>query len=374
MGLWRSSDPDVLTKTAGGGCLTLIGLPFLLGGLLLIACVFIPGKVRGGDDLPWYVGFTAGSLFGLPGALLVFGRARERIDRRQAVVESSFSAIATFRRKERPLGLFQHVSVTREVRSSSSRSGGSGKTTVYPVRLVGDGDKIDWETLTSPERARRSAEDLAKFVRLPLRDSSTGTERIREADTLDESVGARASREGLYVEVPVRPSQLRSIVTRHGETIRVTFPRQFRKAVGAATVWIVLGYFLMTSPDVMTDAGEAIRRLSPHFDRWPFAEDPTLLVVIPFVLLAVAWVAGSITRVSALANADSLRVEVQRPLVRWTTTIPASELEELFLSGEKIVARSDRKTLYLGGNTDHAEAEYLQAVLKAALLGQTVGL
>ncbi len=352
----------------------LFGLPFLLAGLALIATVFIPGEMRGGDDIPWYVGFPAGGLFALVGGLMVFGRAQHRIDRRQAVVESSFTALVTLRRKQIPLGRFRYVWVTREVRSSRGRSGSSRSATVYPVRLAGDRDRIDWETVSSPERARRSAEELAKFVRLPLHDSSTGTEQIREADTLDESLRGRASRECLDVVVPDRPALLRSIVTRRGDTVRVTFPREFRRAVGAAIVWSIVGYSLTSAPGIVADLGERLRGLSPRLDRPPFVDHPALLVVIPVVLLALLWIANTITRVSAVASSDSLRVEVHRLLGRRTRTIPASELEELYLSAKTIVARSDRKTLSIGGNTDLVEAEYLHAVLKAALLGQPTGL
>jgi hypothetical protein len=377
MPIWPSSDPDVLTKRFGGGCLMLFGLPFLLAGLALIATVFIPGAVRGGDDVPWYVGFPAGGLFALFGGLMVFGRSQTRIDRRQEVVESSFSALATFRRKETPLKRFDRVSITCEVRSNSNSSSTGHKRsyTVYPVRLVGDRDKIDWEAPTSSDRARRSAEELAKFVRLPLHDSSTETEQVREADTLDESLRARASREGLGVVVPDRPARLRSTVTRQGDSVRVTFPLEYRKAVSAAIVCsIILGYPLVSTPDLVTDLGQAIRRLSPRLARPPFGDHPMLLVVIPVVVLALLWIAGSLTRVSAVASADSLRVKVYRLFVGWSRTIPAGELEELFFSGKAIVARSDRKTLSFGGNIDVREAAYVRAILKAALLGQPTGL
>jgi hypothetical protein len=374
MSLWPSSEPAVLTKRLGGGCLMLFGLPFLLAGLALIATVFIPGEVRGGDDIPWYVGFPAGGLFALVGGLMVFGRAQKRIDRRQAVVESSFSALVSFRRKQTPLARFRYVWVTREVRRSSGRSSGGRSVTVYPVRLMGERDRIDWDTLSSLERARRSAEELAKFVRLPLHDSSTGTEQIREADTLDESLRERASREGLEVVVPDKPARLQSTVTRHADTVRVTFPRHYRKAVGAAIVWIIIGYTLMSISGLVADLGERLRGLSPHLDRPPFADHPVLLVVVPVVLLALLWIGISITRVSAVASSDSLQVHVHRFIGTRTTTIPASELEELYLSAKTIVARSDRRTLSVGGNTDLREAEYLHAILKAALLGRPTGL
>ena len=90
------------------------------------------------------------------------------------------------------------VTITREIRRSDKST-----YTVFPVRLTGDdaGEVKLCEPRTY-SASRGLAEELARFLELPLADSSSGTEVVRGHDQLDESLQEHLRESGALPELP----------------------------------------------------------------------------------------------------------------------------------------------------------------------------
>ena len=184
--LQTGSDPDIIEKKSGGGCLTLVGIPFFLSGLwvLLMGLGVGPFPASGGFPAS-LVAVLVGLIFTAIGGILIFGRSGLIIDRRENRVVRWQGLLVPLRRTVRPLDSFDRV------RLDCSRD---DKTTSYPVQLARGGDPEGAITVEEPsdyQQARQTAETLARFVRKPLEDHSSGTPVIRAPEFLDESLRER---------------------------------------------------------------------------------------------------------------------------------------------------------------------------------------
>ncbi len=214
---FERTDPDVLKKTGGGGgCLFLFGLPFFLVGLFVLGAGLGIVPVEG--DVPWYVAIPFGGVFAAVGLGLMTGRSGLIIDRRQGRVVSWYGLLVPMKRKEYFLDYYDRVSLRKERRSGDKRS-----YTVYPVRLEGraGAEAINLEEPQDYQEARKTAEDVAKFLSLRMEDYSSGSKLVREADRLDETIREKTARTGEYVRVPIAPPDLRADVTEEPGTVTV---------------------------------------------------------------------------------------------------------------------------------------------------------
>ncbi len=189
------TDPDILETRAGGGCLLLFGLPFLLAGLFVMAASLKLVPIQ--SEVEWYFGIPFGGIFALVGAGLMFGRSGMTIDRRQQTVSKWWGILVPMKRDEYPLDQYSRVTLGRETRSS-----GDSSVTVFPVKLEGAGEVKALE-IQAPQiypAGRQLAETLAKFLNRPLVDTSTGQAVTREPDKLDEPLREQARRTREKVE------------------------------------------------------------------------------------------------------------------------------------------------------------------------------
>lgn len=204
---------NVIDQHTGGGCASLIGLPFFLAGLGVIVVSFIPPEIRGGDPISPYFGIPFGSLFVLIGGAILFGRMNLRIDRDTGLIRKQWKALGLIARTQKAeIKVFDKISVTSEVRRSKNSS-----YTVYPIKLLGAGDEtFDISQSRNELEARKETEQLSKFLSLPIHDWITGTARIREADSLDQSVKDKFKTGATSNEIPEPPFKLKSKVRYDG--------------------------------------------------------------------------------------------------------------------------------------------------------------
>lgn len=317
--LQTGSDPDVIERKSGGGFLALFGIPFFLAGLFVLSIGLGVGPAPASGGFPGSaVAVLVGLIFTAIGGMLIFGRSGLIIDRRENRVVQWQGLLVPLRRTVRPLGTFDGV------RIDCNRG---DKTTTYPVQLRKGGDTKGAITIESPtdyQRARRSAETLARFVRMPLEDHSSGKPVVRDPDHLDESLRERVRRlgeeQGFF---PPQPLPMRTKVEQTVDGVILSIPhpvfgsgRHFRLVVALVV------------------AGIAAFVILPALLSLPM---PPLVqyLIIGFVLLFSVL----LPLVAALrSSAGSSRVTVTRAFLRVeeglggkrrTIEIPADELEEL---------------------------------------------
>ena len=203
-------DPNIKRITRAPGKCMVFALGFLFVGLSIavLSLTLLAERAESGD-----IG-TVGGVFVFFGAIIACIRVGVTVDRQQRVVTAWWGLLVPLQKTEHPFSQVQHVTLSRE-----KRQAGRGSTyDVFPVRLEAAGS--DAITLREPrdyDEARRLAEEIAKFVRLGMRDRSSGEEVAREAGTLDESLQQRLKRAGKSMPLPAQPSDAKAIF-RYGGT------------------------------------------------------------------------------------------------------------------------------------------------------------
>ena len=201
-------DPNVKRITRVARKCMAFGLAFLAVGLPFLF-VFLTVPQRGYWATPDNAAILVGVLvlLVLLGAILVCVRVGVVVDRQQRTITTWWGLLVPFHKTEHPFSQAHFVTISREERLAPRR-----RYEVFPVRLEGAG--TDAVTIHEPldhDKARRLAEDVAKFVHLGMRDRSSGQEVAREAGALDQSLQQRLRRAGKSRPLPVQPPQARTI-------------------------------------------------------------------------------------------------------------------------------------------------------------------
>jgi hypothetical protein len=343
-----TSDPDILMKREGGGCLSLFGLPFLLAGLFImqIPIGFIPVSTEKAP-LPWYFFVLFGGVFAVVGASLVFGRRGLVIDRRQQVVRVWWGLLLPMKSNEYPLERFARVKLSRDAGDSDS-----GDT--YPVHLVGEWvDKpLLIEAPTDYQEARTTGEFLARFLQRPLEDISSGKKVVRDPDNLDESLKERVLRTQEDVRsLPPPPLEMRTNIEQTSEGVELEIPGPPLKGFRLIPLVLVLAMVGMVGkfflPMFFSLPG-------PKIIRYGFAA----FIGLFFIFLPIASVIRHLLRIKrqttrVTVNPALLRVEEHRSGKILVTEILAEDLRELTLPTvlsalEEVDLPGTKRTVSLG--------------------------
>lgn len=372
-------NPDIWHHRAGGGCLSLFGLPFFIVGAGVIVMTFIPADVRGGDEIPLFFGIPFGSIFALIGGGLLFGRIELAIDRSSGEVTKNWQLLSkTVKAQTRQLNEFDRISLCSEIRRSKNSS-----YTVYPIRLAGErADRFDISQERVENTARKEAEDLAKFLSWPIHDETSGSLRIREPDSLDETIKDKFEKGLESNEIPDPPATLKSRIDYDGSNLQVEIPPPGLKA-GFIVGIIAIGMFELIFISVFavpffskSDLGEMGFVFMGIFALF-FLGIPTLILL---KLIGNAFLANQ----SIAVNSASLTVSKGWPRKK-TMSIPRSEIEEFFIgvksrhssggkapvrfgSFKEVIAVSDRAQLSFGNGLPKEELEYVHALAKGILI------
>ena len=317
-------DPDIIERKSGGGCLTLFGIPFFLAGLWVLLIGFGAGPApAAGGFLASAAAVVVGVIFMTVGGILIFGRSGLIIDRRENRVVRWQGLLVPLRRTVRPLDSFDGVRLDRNR---------EGETKSYPVQLTTRrGDPTGAMAVEEPtdyQRARQTAETLARFIRKPLEDRSSGTPVIRDPDLLDESLRELVRRLGEDTGFfPPQPIPMRTKIEQTTDGVILSIPgpafgpgRLLRLAIalafaGIAAFLILPGLLSLPAPPVV------------HYLIIGFV---VLFAVLMPILAALRSSAGSPGRLTRITVTRALlRVEEGSGGKRQTIEIPAEELEEL---------------------------------------------
>jgi hypothetical protein len=364
----NTSDPNVLSYRDGGGCVALFGMPFFLFGVFFIGAALM-GQVKDKSGQPVSVIFPVlfGCLFGGIGAILVFGRAGQVFDRTLKTVTEWSGLLFPMFSKVHAWNEYSCVCIKREIRRSKNNS-----YTVYQVGLAHGGEtKMKIHAPPDKLQARKLAEEIAKFMELPMEDAS-GEEVIRrEAAHLDESLRDQAQRTGKLAELSAPPDVMRTAYSVEGDTVHFSFPPPPASIVtfapvGCAAVFagIVASVFL----------AEIVN--SPSMP-WEMRLIFTSFISIFFILLPVGGTfVGALSHIrrrwEVTATPQELRVVTHGMLGRRETAIPAGKLEELRLESSKlrgyaIVAVSDDASAPFGQGLSREEANWIATVIRHAV-------
>ena len=367
------ANSDIFERRRGGGWFVLFGIPFFLAGIIIIAVAFIPREIRGGDEFPLYVAIPFGGIFALVGGGFIFGRSGTIIDKSDGTIRQWWGAIKPMRVKEFQIRDIEHVSLRKEIRRTDKST-----YTVFPVRLRGRGDtEIKLSEEQQMQKARQDAENLAKFLLLPIHDETGSELRIREPDTLDDSLRDRF-RDGLESnEIPDTPTVLKSQIEYDGTSLRV-----LTKPIGMTPKIIImivaLGLFELFSFGIagrfLFDDSSGIPAFVAVIVLFVFAGIPALIIA---GILGHAFMARDEIRV------DSTSLTVTRRFLKSKTkSIPVEELEELFIDEKHgatqrsfklgntsvVRARSDSEEITFGLGLPPEELDYIYALTKAAIV------
>ena len=322
-------DPDVIEVRSGGGCLSLFGLPFLLAGLFVIQIPFGLIPVENSNAMPWFFSIPFGGVFTLVGGGLVFGRKGLTLDRRRGLLVEWWGPLVPLKRKEHLLDKVKRVSL-------SKNSGGSDSPTTYAVKL--EGDTIQDIALFAPtdyQEARRSAEDLSRFLSRPLADFSSGAGVEREPGRLDETFLDRVRKgEEAAGGLPDPPPDMKSRVkeTARGIEIEIPWiprnplPRWLQVLLPAAFMGVAAFFFL---PFLKLPAPPAVRYFFSGFFLLFFILGPVV------TLLRFRRKKARGTQVSV--TPDRVVVEEWTGRNRRTTMLRAEEIEDFDLPTERAV-------------------------------------
>jgi hypothetical protein len=348
----------------GGGCLVLFGFPFFAAGL---AVALSPVWASEPQDQAW-VAIPFGLLFSAVGAGLMFWRGGMTIDRHGGNIRTWWGFLVPWQQKEFRMEDAQAVTLSSEVRRSKNSS-----YTVYPVRLHGEKLQVDVESPRDYPEARRHAEQLATFLHLPVRDSSTGTLVEREAGRLNENLRQRAQRKGAPRQVPPPPTGCRILSRIRGGTAEFAIPaRGYRPALFLLFVPVLLfsgfAYFFVLRHFLGGDG--------PLADRWPFVLFAAAFLILPLVAMAGVIMRQATVEERVVVSPQSLRVEKRTRFSNQTTEIPAAELEDLDLGNAQpgegatfsarrgICARSDQASVVFGTALSPDELHWLRDVIE----------
>jgi hypothetical protein len=399
-------DQATLEIHSGGGCLSIFGLPFLLAGLFVmqIPLELIPLKGSPGT-LPSIFVFLFGSVFAAVGAGLVFGRSGIIFNRATGRIIQWYGLLVPMKRKEYLLDSIRQVEM-------NFLSGDSDSPATWPVKLNGESIATPISVLrpTSFTEARQLAEELSRFLRKPLVDSSTGETITRDPEHLDESYRDRMRRTGeAVVFLPPELPVMRSRVERTGDGLIIHIPETLKSGIhyfsfiaslvfaGFVAWYFLIPIFKLPMPDFISSIALGVIIL--------FIAVPIISALLKMYRLKNEFERITVTKVF-------LRVEALKQGKHITKEIPVSELEDLvapatrgvmntievpgmkkvplgntgsprmpdgrpapgflltlmkMVGSRGIIARSDKDMIEFAGGLDEAEVAYLFALIRKTI-------
>jgi hypothetical protein len=323
-----TGDPDILQTRRGGGWLMLFGLPFLLTGLFVIGFPFLGSPPPGGGP-PLVVTVIFGSVFTVLGTALMFGRSGMTINRRKGSIVQWSGLLVPMKKTTYPLGYYDRITIRKDLRRSKKRT-----YYAYPIALKGSHgtrEGIVFDEPTDYPQARRTAEEITTYLRLPLVDTTSGKDVVREPDKLDESIRERAKRTKESVASFHPPPGMRARVTEESGTLVIEIPPQklTREHYKRMAVLMIIGAAALCAVMGVNN----LRHLNAQ----------NLMVYAPLGIFVLLFASRTILRQTRrscriTASRDMLRVEQRTSKRREVTEIPVDELEDFVMGDANLPA------------------------------------
>jgi hypothetical protein len=318
---FRQASAGVLELVDGGGCFFLFGLPFFAAGL-------------------WNIIRLQAPLLSLPflavGAFLMFARKRLTLDTTGGEATVRYSIIATVRESERALTEFSAVAIALVTDSESADQ--------YPVFLrARAGRDLKLISRTQFAESHKIAEYIARFLNLPLVDSTTDHETAVEP----ERAGAPLRERGLTAETVAPPAHMRSQVDESRTETIVTIPGTLRSFVTLLVASAsIIGIVIFLRLFVPTQA--------PLWVRGGFALFLIALFAAPALLAAGAYLFGGRRSTTITASSEGLKIEKHDAWQTKTTLIAPEDILDIDLSTASGMLDHARKTAARAGHQQSA--------------------
>ena len=360
-------DPNVKTITRGSRTRVLIGLGFLVVGPLF--AIARPGPTTISD-------IAIGCVLMFLGASFICFRVGVMLDRRRRTITAWWGLLVPFNQTRHPISQAHFVSISREERVNYAKY--SPPYEVFPVRLERAGANsmtIQELTIHEPrdhDTARHLAEDVAKFIRLGIRDRSSGTEVVREAGVLDLSLRQRASGTIRTVPLPAQPPLARAIFEYGGTRVPSTIEIP---PVGRSGYWFLQVIFAAGVTAIVSELLVWLR-LFPEEAAMRMAVGMPTFITIALVLMALGFCLPPLLRTAVLrerlvVSPDKLTVTRNDILGTKTTQLMGAEIEEVEVTDSRqgiyrgyetfgggtrrVIIRSDRGSIELGAALSNPE-------------------
>jgi hypothetical protein len=358
---------DLLSYRDGGGCLAVFGMPFLLMGLgVMYLGAAGAMTTKGGQPAHPAIGLIVGGIFAFVGSIFVFGRSGTDFNRRDKTIRDWTGLLFPMFSKLHGFSEYNDVRITREVRKNKNST-----YYVYQVSLTFSGSNpLKIHAHQETHDSRKLAEEIAKFVELPLVEIIDGVEHRREAGQLDESLRDQAARTGQLVELTAPPHTMRTRYEAEGNRVRFHIPPPpfnilYVAPVGCVSV--VTGIFAFTFiAQIYNDPN------LPAQEKLIYC---SVIGIIFVVLPVVGTLSGALAQLKKswviTAGPDELLVVTKGLLSSREISIPAKKIEELRVEVKardcQIVAVSDDLRLVFAEGLRREEAEWIMQVIKRAV-------
>ena len=215
-------DELYLSVLGTSSALTVIGIMFALPGI--IAWLAVVGSVLfSHDPMPLadcFRLFFIGGIFVLLGSGLASFRMFKSINKHATHIKDYSSVLGFKRSKTLPISQVSRLELSQEWRSSNSSGGGSSYL-VYPIKIVTHLTTHDLNDTAEFSASRRQAEALARFLNLPLQDSSSGQGFERKPSELDDKVIDSITER---IDAPILPESSSITVVKGPNTITLRLP------------------------------------------------------------------------------------------------------------------------------------------------------
>jgi hypothetical protein len=255
------------------------------------------------------------------------------IDRRKRSIVRWSGLLVPMKKTTYPLDYHDRITIRKDLRRSEKQT-----YYAYPIVLKGShgvSEGIVFDEPTDYPQARRTAEEITTFLKMPLVDTTSGREVIREPDRLDESICERANRTKEEVATFHPPPGMRARVGEESGTLIIEIPPQrltiehykrmaILMIIGAVALCIVIGF-------------NNLRHLNAHH---LVVYAPIGIFVLLFAIRPILRQARSSCCITASRN--MLRVEQRTSKRGRVTEIPVDELEDFVIGDANLPAGVSR--------------------------------
>ena len=340
--------PGVLVAREGGGFVSIFGLPFLAAGVFVTLIGTGIVRVQNAADVPWWawpIILFMGLAFVAAGSALVFGRTWTRLEVARARVVKQWGLLRPMKSEETSLRDFTEVCLRHQ-------SGDSDSAERFPVVLKASQGAKDLPLCSSLNygEARTRAEFLARFLKLPLRDTSTQHAEVLQPDLRQGNPEpTQTAAEPAPQAFP--PQAMRSVVEERGESAQITIPGAGFK------VSMLLGVFVPICILAYVTSG-----LLPFFRRTHTPEPVQqvflgflvfMLGVMPLLSFLSAMLRSFRSHTRIIVSREGLTIENRGAVFTRRTRIPAADILGLDYStagGMLAAARSEAERRCLQGS------------------------
>jgi hypothetical protein len=324
-----NSNPDRLIYRQPIGWGVFIGLPFYLfftalGGLMWFAEPF-PVK-EGVGLLVFLFFFSIWMLFVVSTAVHWFGRVGVDIDRSAGTVTTSWGLFFPLFPSDHRLERFRAVLLDFQVRTC-----GKSKIHEYIVVLSDGKDQVKVGRGSDYAPMRTVAEEIARFIELPLLDVSDGSGRVIDLRPVVRRTEAAAYRSA--PSLPMQPAAGTLQFEKHGDQATVQLPTT---GIGCFVFFLLFVFMVVV--------GLGFLGVECKWN-WKVM---AIYGGISALILSILGLAAVPTRQSVIADPEKLTIKNHGLVFATATKIPWDEVKEVHREFKSVTVLSNSKRISVG--------------------------